>query len=70
MVRINNTVREDQQSRYGAYLLAADTLEIKYPRRVDIDAAVIWLSKQDPKIWQAVVNEARRQYPNLFEIQV
>ena len=70
MIRINNTVREDQQARYGAYLLAADALEIKYPRRVDVDAAVIWLSKQDPKIWQAVCDRARDQYPNLFEIQV
>lgn len=66
MIRINNTVREDQQARYGAYLLAADTLEIKYPRGIDIDAAVIWLSKQDPETWKRVMAEARRQYPGLF----
>jgi hypothetical protein len=68
MKKINNDIRRNQKARFEAYLKAADSMGIDYPKGRDLDATVIWLSKQDYTIWQAVCMEAENQSPELFTV--
>ncbi len=67
--KVNNDHRRQQEDRYGKYVIAATRLGYVIPDRhaSDLNASIVWLSKQeDTNIWPAVIEEAKRLFPQTF----
>lgn len=66
--RINNNKRKTEDERFKMYIDAAKTIGIELPFRLrnDPHAGVIFLSKQEPALWQSILKQAANLYPETF----